>query len=49
MRTPYAPSHARRILCVYPRYARSFGTFHHAYGFFGGHLADYWAPISSAF
>jgi Flp pilus assembly pilin Flp len=20
-----------------------------AYGFFGGHLGDYWAPISSAF
>jgi hypothetical protein len=20
-----------------------------AYGFFGGHLADYWAPISAAF
>ena len=27
MRTPYVPADRRRILCVYPRYARSFGTF----------------------
>ena len=39
MRTRYSPSHVRRILCVYPRYARSFGTFQHAYPFFGGRVA----------
>ncbi len=26
----------RRILCVFPRYARSFGTLHHAYKMMGG-------------
>lgn len=26
-----APRHARRILCVFPQYAHSFGTFQHAY------------------
>lgn len=26
----------RRILCVFPRYARSFGTIHHAYPLMGG-------------
>jgi radical SAM superfamily enzyme YgiQ (UPF0313 family) len=30
-RTPYVPQHQRRILCVFPKYSRSFGTFHHAY------------------
>lgn len=30
-RTPYIPKNKRRILCVFPKYARSFGTFHHAY------------------
>src|SRR5512132_208784 len=44
MRTPYSPTHARRILCVYPRYARSFGTFHHAYGFFGGRVRAFMPP-----
>ena len=44
MRTPYAPSHRRRILCVYPRYARSFGTFHHAYPFFGGRVRAFMPP-----
>jgi hopanoid C-2 methylase len=28
----------RRILCLFPRYAWSFGTFHHAYRFFGGRV-----------
>src|SRR6516162_1114604 len=28
--------HCRRILCVFPRYAPSFGTFHHAYGLMDG-------------
>jgi radical SAM superfamily enzyme YgiQ (UPF0313 family) len=44
MRTPYAPAHHRRILCVYPRYARSFGTLHHAYGFFGGRVRAFMPP-----
>jgi hopanoid C-2 methylase len=44
MRTPYAPTNARRILCVYPRYARSFGTFQHAYGFFGGRVRAFMPP-----
>jgi len=44
MRTRYAPAHARRILCVYPRYARSFGTFQHAYGFFGGRVRAFMPP-----
>lgn len=30
-RTPYVPRNKRRILCVFPKYSRSFGTFHHAY------------------
>jgi hopanoid C-2 methylase len=44
MRTPYAPTHSRRILCVYPRYARSFGTFQHAYAFFGGRVRAFMPP-----
>jgi hopanoid C-2 methylase len=44
MRTPYAPTHRRRILCVYPAYARSFGTFHHAYAFFGGRVRAFMPP-----
>src|SRR5690349_8569029 len=44
MRTAYAPSNERRILCVYPRYARSFGTFQHAYGFFGGRVRAFMPP-----
>src|SRR5215203_5648111 len=30
-RTRYRPNHQRRILCVFPRYTSSFGTFQHAY------------------
>lgn len=30
-RTPYVPHSKRKILCVFPKYSRSFGTFHHAY------------------
>lgn len=30
-RTPYTPRHHKRILCIFPKYSRSFGTFHHAY------------------
>lgn len=29
--SPYRPRTVRRILCVFPRYAPSFGTFQHAY------------------
>ncbi|HEV8616351.1 MAG TPA: DUF4070 domain-containing protein [Methylomirabilota bacterium] len=44
MRTMYAPSTRRRILCVYPRYARSFGTFQHSYQFFGGRVRAFMPP-----
>jgi radical SAM superfamily enzyme YgiQ (UPF0313 family) len=44
MRTPYAPSTSRRVLCLYPQYARSFGTFQHAYGFFGGRVRAFMPP-----
>lgn len=44
MRTPYRPSHRRRVLCVYPAYARSFGTFQHAYPFFGGRVRAFMPP-----
>jgi hopanoid C-2 methylase len=44
MRTPYSTTTPRRILCVYPRYARSFGTFQHAYGFFGGRVRAFMPP-----
>ena len=36
MRTLYSPTTARNILCVFPRYTPSFGTFHHAYALLGG-------------
>jgi hopanoid C-2 methylase len=35
MRTPYQPTNVRRVLCVFPRYAHSFGTFQHAYPLLG--------------
>jgi hopanoid C-2 methylase len=44
MRTPYRPAARRRILCVYPVYARSFGTFQHAYPFFGGRVRAFMPP-----
>src|SRR2546428_8082091 len=44
MRTPYTPAARRRILCVYPVYARSFGTFQHAYPFFGGRVRAFMPP-----
>lgn len=34
-KTSYIPSNRRRILCVFPKYSRSFGTFHHAYPLMG--------------
>jgi len=36
MRTPYTPTTVRNILCVFPRYTPSFGTFHHSYALLGG-------------
>jgi hopanoid C-2 methylase len=36
MKSPVAVRHARRILCVFPRYAPSFGTFEHAYKLMDG-------------
>ena len=35
----YLPRNHRRILCVFPKYSRSFGTFHHAYPLMGRVLA----------
>lgn len=34
-RTRYVPLHHRRILCIFPKYSRSFGTFHYAYPLMG--------------
>ncbi|MCC5650183.1 B12-binding domain-containing radical SAM protein [Nostoc sp. XA013] len=34
-KTSYVPRHHRRILCIFPKYSRSFGTFHHAYPLMG--------------
>ncbi|MGA1264911.1 MAG: B12-binding domain-containing radical SAM protein [Prochlorothrix sp.] len=34
-RTPYIPQNKRRILCIFPKYSRSFGTLHHAYPLMG--------------
>jgi radical SAM superfamily enzyme YgiQ (UPF0313 family) len=44
MRTAYAPAHHRRILCVSPRYAPSFGTFQHAYPLFGRRVRAFMPP-----
>ena len=34
-RTCYVPVNHRRILCIFPKYSQSFGTFHHAYALKG--------------
>jgi radical SAM superfamily enzyme YgiQ (UPF0313 family) len=44
MRTRYVPTRSRKILCVSPRYAPSFGTFQHAYGFFGRRVRAFMPP-----
>jgi hopanoid C-2 methylase len=44
MRTPYTPTRVRRILCVFPEYAKSFGTFQHAYPLFGGRVRAFMPP-----
>ncbi|HEU0215630.1 MAG TPA: radical SAM protein [Stellaceae bacterium] len=36
MRSPVSVKHERRVLCVFPRYAPSFGTFEHAYSLTDG-------------
>jgi hypothetical protein len=48
MRTPHAPANHRRILCVFPRYTPSFGTFQHAYPFFGGRVRAFMPPRASS-
>jgi radical SAM superfamily enzyme YgiQ (UPF0313 family) len=44
MRTRYAPVTSRRILCVSPRYAPSFGTFQYSYPLFGGRVRAFMPP-----
>jgi radical SAM superfamily enzyme YgiQ (UPF0313 family) len=44
MRTRHTPAARRRILCVSPRYAPSFGTFQYAYPFFGGRVRAFMPP-----
>jgi radical SAM superfamily enzyme YgiQ (UPF0313 family) len=44
VRTSYVPETARRILCVFPEYAKSFGTFQHAYPLFGGRVTAFMPP-----
>jgi radical SAM superfamily enzyme YgiQ (UPF0313 family) len=44
MRTPYLPASSRRILCVFPEYAKSFGTFQHSYPLFGGRVTAFMPP-----
>jgi radical SAM superfamily enzyme YgiQ (UPF0313 family) len=43
MRIRYVPEASRKILCVFPRYAPSFGTFQHAYALFG-HVRAFMPP-----
>lgn len=44
MRTRYTPRTRRRILCLSPRYAPSFGTFQYAYPFFGRRVRAFMPP-----
>ena len=44
MRTRYEPRTRRRILCISPRYAPSFGTFHYSYPLFGGRVRAFMPP-----
>jgi len=44
MRTRYVPETSRRILCVFPRYAPSFGTFQHTYPLFGRRIRAFMPP-----
>jgi radical SAM superfamily enzyme YgiQ (UPF0313 family) len=44
MRTPHTPVNHRRILCVSPQYAPSFGTFQYSYRFFGRRVSAFMPP-----
>src|SRR3989442_13738027 len=44
MRTRDAPATRRRILCVSPRYAPSFGTFQYSYPLFGTRVRAFMPP-----
>jgi hopanoid C-2 methylase len=44
MRTRYQPRARRRVLCLFPRYAKSFGTFQHAYPLFGRRVRAFMPP-----
>lgn len=43
-RTRYVPSNHRRILCIFPKYSPSFGTFHHAYPLLGRGVKAFMPP-----
>lgn len=43
-RKHYRPQNHRRILCVFPKYAQSFGTLHHAYPLTGGRVRAFMPP-----
>lgn len=40
----YVPQNHRRILLVFPRYSRSFGTFHYSYKLTGGRVRAFMPP-----
>ncbi|MGH7392393.1 MAG: B12-binding domain-containing radical SAM protein [Candidatus Rokuibacteriota bacterium] len=44
MRARHVPVHPRRILCVSPRYAPSFGTFQYSYPLFGRRVRAFMPP-----
>ena len=44
MRSRHVSRTSRRVLCVFPRYAKSFGTFQHAYPLFGGRVRAFMPP-----
>lgn len=43
-RKDYTPQNHRKILCVFPSYSRSFGTFHHAYPLMGRQVRAFMPP-----
>ena len=43
-KTPYIPQNHRRILAIFPKYSRSFGTFHHAYPLMGNKVKALMPP-----
>lgn len=40
----YIPNNKRRILCIFPTYSHSFGTFHHAYSLIGRNVKAFMPP-----